>query len=438
MSQYRFAFMPRPKNKNIVVFVMNLKPQMVSDIRAFEKQHGGTYRTLLLRDSKVRTPDTLAEADIYVECDLSKPWKIAEALQPYQDELLAITCRSESSIARFARVIPHVPYLRTPTSESLTWAVDKHEMRKRFKLHCPDHTPAFTRVKNTSAEERERVICRVGFPMVIKPANLAGSRFVSICYHEEELERSLRTVFRRLKMAYKRDNRTEEPKIIAEEYMEGLMYSIDSYVDSRGTVYHCPLVRVKTGRDIGHDDFYNYLQMTPTALKKSTVANAERVAENAIHALGLRSVSAHTELLRVDDDWKIIEVGPRVGGFRDKLYELSCDINHTMNDISIRIPRKPKIPKKCKGYAAVIKWFPEKEGTISAMKGIKKIESLDSFHQISQNKKVGDRTTFARHNGKSIFNLYLYNGDRARLLADIRRVEKLVSISVGRQAKKQT
>ena len=45
-------------------------------------------------------------------------------------------------------------------------------------------------------------------------------------------------------------------------------------------------------------------------------------------------------------------------------------------------------------------------------------------------KKVGDKAIFARNGGRSIFNLYMHNSDRAKLLADIRRVEQLVKIKI--------
>lgn len=419
------------KTKNIIVFVATALEKYVEDINLYAHANSKTYRIMLLRDSKLPRLEAKNMFDIVLECDFSKPHKIAEVLLPYQEELLAITCRTEQNIARFAQVIPHVPYLRTPTTESLKWATDKYEMRRRLKLFDPKNTPKFTWVKENTKEEYARVAQKVGFPMIVKPASLAGSLFVTICFHEEELEKTLKTLFRKLHKAYENDSRTEVPKIIAEEYMEGDLYSIDSYVNTRGEVYHCPLVRQKTARELGHDDFYNYLQITPTALKATTIQKAHRVAETAIHALGLRSVTAHVEMMKVDDEWKVIEVGPRSGGARDTLHMLSCDINHAMNDIAIRIPRKPIIPKKCKGYAAYFKYFAEKEGVIIETKGIKKIESLESFHKITVNKKVGDRAVFARNGGRSIFLLYLYHADRSKLLADIRRIEKMVSVKVG-------
>lgn len=429
------------KEKNIIVYAMNLPPGTIEAVREYESKFGIKLRIMILRDSRVRDDSGLAHTpglDIYLSCDFSKPEKITEALLPYQNQLLAITCRSEQSMARFAQVIPHVPYLRTSSTESLRWASDKYEMRKKFRAYNPKLNPKFTLVSKNSKTERERVIKKVGFPMIIKPTNLAASLFVAICYHEEELERTLRTVFRKIKAAYENDNRLEDPKVIAEGYMDGDLYSVDSYVDSRGRVYHCPLVKQVTGKKIGHDDFYNYLQITPTALKTETIARAEASAEDSIHALGLRSTIVHIELMKVDDEWKIVELGARMGGFRHILHKLSCDINHALNDVLVRIPKKPIIPKKCKGYACAMKWFANKEGKIIELKGIKKIEELESFHKIEVNKKVGDRSVFARNGGRSVFNLFLFNAERSKLLADIRRAEQLVNIKVAtRQVKKR-
>lgn len=419
------------KEKRIIAYVSGLPKGAVESIRKYEKQTKEKFDVMLIMDSKSRKEHKdFADLDIMLRVDFSKPTKIAEALAPYQDRLLAITSRTESYMMQFAAVIPHVPYLRTPTTESLTWATDKLEMRKRLTLADRRNTPKFAWVRNNTKAERARVIGRVGFPMIVKPANLAQSLLVSICYHEEELDKTLRSTFRRIKKTYGDNGRKELPKMLAEEYMEGDMYSIDVYINGRGVVYFCPMVKVVTGMNIGHQDFYNYMHITPTNLKKNTVERARQVAEGGVHALGLRNTTAHVELMKVDDEWKIVEIGPRVGGFRHKLHELSCDIDHSLNDVLIRIPKKPIIPKKCKGFAATLKWFPEKEGKITKLKGIKKIQELKSFVEINVSKKVGDRCHFAKNGGKAVFTLTLYNKERAKLLADIRRAEQSVDIQI--------
>lgn len=412
---------------------MSLPVGAVESIRRYGRVEKKKFRIMLIVDSKQKDKRKLEEygdLDLLLEVDFTKPHKIAEALLPYQEQLYAITCRSESHMMKFSAVIPHVPYLRTPTTESIEWSTDKLKMRKRFKLFDPKNTPKFTQVKENSKTERRRIIEKIGFPLILKPANLAQSLLVTICYHEEELDSALRSAYRKIKKIYGENYRGEVPNMMVEEYMEGDMYSVDAYVNTWGDIYFCPMVKVLTGRDIGHDDFYNYLHMTPTGLKRETIEKARARAEVGIHALGLRNTTAHVELMKIDDEWKIIEIGPRVGGYRHKLHQLSCDIDHSLNDMLIRIPKKPVIPKKCKGFAATLKWFPKEEGVIEKLKGIKKIQELKSFNDITVNKKIGDRCYFAKNGGKAVFDVTLYNDDRSKLLADIRRVEKLVEIQM--------
>ena len=51
--------------------------------------------------------------------------------------------------------------------------------------------------------------------------------------------------------------------------------------------------------------------------------------------------------------------------------------------------------------------------------------------ELKQLKKVGDRCRFAKNGGKAVFTLTLFNVERSKLLADIRRVEQLVDVQIG-------
>lgn len=421
------------KQRNIIVYVMNLPVGAVASIRAYEKREKKKFRVMLLRDihsKEQKKKEEYEGLDILLECDFSVPARIAEALAPYQNQLCAITCRSESYMSRFIQVIPHVPYLRTPTTESLTWATDKLEMRRRFALLAKKYTPKYAVVRENTKTERKRVSTKIGFPMILKPANLAQSLLVSVCYHEEDLKGALAYAYKKIEKLYAENGRIEAPKLMVEEFMEGDMYSVDAYVNGRGTIYFCPMVRVITGKSVGHEDFNNYIHMSPTGLKKRSIERAQEAATAGIHALGLRNTTAHVELMKIDDEWRLIEIGSRVGGFRDKLHNLSCDIDHSMNDILIRFPKKPIIPKKCKGFAATLKWYPKKEGIITKLKGIKKCQELKSFVDITILKKVGDKFHFAKNGGKAVFTITLYNIERSKLLADIRRVEQLIDVQI--------
>jgi hypothetical protein len=416
--------------KDIVAYVSIIPEGTISGIHSYGKRVKQKFRVMLIRDVKHKNAPVPETPDILIECDFSKPDAIATELLPYMDDMLAISCRSESHMESFAKIIPHVPYLRTPTAESIHWSTDKLAMRKRLRIFDKKGTPAFTVVRENSKKERARIAAKVGFPLIIKPTNLAQSMLVSICYHEEEFEKTLTKAFQKVQKIYEERKYERPPTIIAEHFMDGDMYSMDAYVTARGKVYTCPIIKVLTSRSRGRDDFSNYLHTTVHNLKKSSVERAEKAVELTVRALGLRSTTVHVELMKVDDEWRVIEVGPRIGGYRQKLYKLGYGFDHSINDILIRIPQKPIISKKMKAYATVLKYYPDKEGIITELKGIKKIQELASFDSIVIHKKIGDRSRFATSGGTAVFNVTLANKDRAKLLADVRRVEQLVQITV--------
>lgn len=434
MVAFYMSFKPS-KTKNILLIVGIPPLTVIQNFRDFkEREKKASWRFAVIHDQK-RLLDSQKESLVFfdevLKCDFNSPSSITKALLPYEGQIRAVTCRAESQILNFAKIVPHLSYLKVPTSESLEWSVNKLMMRKRFRSYDKSISPNYSIVQDDSKETVDKIVEKIGFPLIIKPTGLAQSLLVTIAYHREELQDALKTIFKKIKKVYKDTEKLGDPSVLVEEYMEGTMYSIDAYVNSLGKIYFCPIVDVKTGRSIGFDDFFGYLQTTPTILNKENEVKAQEVCEKAIHALGLRSCTAHVELMKTESGWKVIELGPRIGGFRDMMYRLSFDIDHTQNDLYIRIPKKPRIKKSVKGYTAAMKIYAHKEGVIKSLKGIKKIQELESFYSFASSiKQVGERVKFAKNGGKSVFNIILFNKDRSRLLADIRRLEKTVHIEV--------
>jgi len=365
-----------------------------------------------------------------IECNFNSATDIKKHIDPLASSLLAVTAQFENVIPEFKKLIPHVPYLHTPTSESLDWATDKVKMRRMMDAAGAKLNPKFMVVKNIGDKTIADIEKKIGYPLIVKPSGLAGSRLVSPCYHEDELKVALKSIDKAIEVVHKKQAGRGNPQILVEEMMEGSMYSIDAYVNDRGNTYLLPPVHVKTGRAIGFDDYFGYQQLTPTKLKKSSVDEANHAAQAAVKALGMRSTTAHVELMRTVKGWKIIEVGPRQGGFRHQLYNMSFGVNHILNDILIRIPQKPIISKKRKGFSAALKIYGKKEGFLNKVQGLAKIKKLDSFVRVNQNMKLGDKVAFARNGGGSAYDFFLFNKDRSKLLADIRRIEKSFKLDI--------
>ncbi len=367
---------------------------------------------------------------VIILCDFSKDTYIQKALLPYKHRFLALTCRAEKNIPLLRKVVPHVPYLNTPTEKSLDWTTDKIKMRQMLRAYDRSIAPKFVVAHDAAKETLDKIEKAVGFPLIIKPAGLAASLLVTLCFHREELEANLAKTVKKIDQIYKKKSGRGEPQILIEEFMEGTMYSIDSYVNQRGVVYHMPLVHVRTGRSVGFEDFFGYMRITPVGLKPHKIEAAKRVAEKAIEALNMRSTNCHIELMKTEDGWKVIELGPRIGGFRHEMYELSYGMDHSMNDILIRIPQKPVLTKKVKGYTVVMQFYARQKGRLVSLEGINKIRKLESFSRIEIKKKIGDMCDFARNGDDPVFDIVLFNKNRSRLLADIRRLELAVAIKV--------
>jgi hypothetical protein len=422
-------------SKNIILYVGTVYNHMLDALDLYEKDKKQKFRIGLIHDSRQKldqyTEKALERLDIVISCDTNSPIAIQKALLPYQQDILVLTCRSEKHIPVLSRISPNLPYVDAPTSESLNWASDKIAMRNRLATYNKDISPKFAVVEDTKTATIKRIEEEVGYPMVVKPSGLAASVLVTICYHKEELEQALDKIFKKIAGIYKKRNFQLEPQVLVEQFMEGEMYSVDAYVSPHGKIFFCPMVYIRTGKHIGFDDFFGYFQVTPTLLNPESIKEAKIAATQAIMALGLKSTTAHVEMMKTEQGWKIIEAGARVGGFRHMLYEFSYGINHTANDVAIRRPERPVLYKKIKGYTAAMKFYAKHEGKLTALIGIKKAQELKSFKRLYINKKIGDTCKFAKNGGVSVFNIILHNNDRSKLLADVRRLETMIKIETN-------
>ena len=224
------------------------------------------------------------------------------------------------------------------------------------------------------------------------------------------------------------------PTILIEEIMDGDLYSIEAFVDDIGNVSFCPFIKYTTSGQKGFDDFFSYEQTTPATISKESAQKAKAIAIKGLNAIGLRNSIAHIELIRSKEGvWKIVEIGPRMGGFRSMMYKKSFGINLDIQDIKIHLGKPITIPRKKKGYTSVIKFFAKEEGIITKIIGIKKAQQLPSFEGIVQGLKKGDKARFAKNGGTYVFHITLFNTNKAQFIEDKRKLEKMVLIETTKK-----
>jgi len=413
--------------------------------KVYEKNFSKKYHVVLLISSKNVSKVTKDMESFFtgvIDCNFESTSSVSVAIRSIEKtygDVALVTTFGEGNSRRLAQIVPHVPYCNTASSESLLWSTNKILMRQRLSEYDQSISPSFFIAKDNTESTIKKIEKTVSYPLIVKPTNMATSTFVTKCYHRDELEKTLQLLFKKngvLRMIKQGvfSNEVESTQVIVEEYMEGKMYSIDGLVDNKGLIHTYPMVHVKTGKEIGFDDFFGYQRITPVQVNETKQKLAQEVVNKTVHALRLRCVHFHAELMRLEDEWKIIEITPRQGGYRSDMYDLAYGVDITKNEIDMKLHGAIKVEeKKPRGYCAVLQIFAKQEGFIDSIKGIKSIKKLESIVTCKQKLQKDGRVLFAKNGGKSVFDITLFNKNRALLLADIRRIEKDLQIAVRKK-----
>jgi biotin carboxylase len=268
------------------------------------------------------------------------------------------------------------------------------------------------------------------FPVIVKPSGLVESLLVERCATPQELKDRLEHTFQIIREVYAREYRLNKPGVLVEEMMQGEMYSTDAYVTHDGEVFCLPLVKVITAHSIGLPGFYSYRHIIPTGLPKEEVQAAFAAASAAIKALNLSASSTHIELFRTPDGWKIIELGARIGGYREALYREVYGIEHFYNDLAVRMGGRPIMPGEPIGHAAGLNIYADEEGYIASIEGMEQARQLPSIVSLEAHAKAGDQALFAGNGGHLIVDGILSNKNPKQLEKDVIKVRELVKINI--------
>lgn len=424
-------------NKDVILFVNAIRPQTMAALERFKQMTGRTFTPVIIVDEKIKESvfnrnqqHSIPEEIVRLAVDFDSAKSIRHALKPYMDRIFAVTSQYENSVLELKKLTPYLPHLPMPTEKSLEWATEKKLMRELLESYNPALVPGYIEVVDSKDSTINDIEAMLSYPMIIKPSGLEGSLLVTRVENREELTSVLKLTLREVQKAYNKWIKRQAPILLVEEFMEGDMYSIDTYVAADGTCHHTPLVEVVTGRKVGFDDFFGYKIHTLTDLREEEIAAARNVAEQACAAVGLRSVTAHIELMKTTEGWKIVELGPRIGGYRQDLYSRAFGINHIMNDVLNRGGETPIIPKETLSHAAYFHMYADKEGIVTAIDGIDIVKQLPSFVSLTHDVVIGEFAYFAKHNGDPVINVILNNSDKEQLLSDIATMEDVIKIHI--------
>jgi biotin carboxylase len=239
----------------------------------------------------------LAEADVAEVVDFTDvDAVVAVARREGVDGVLTVSAdRAVPIVAAVAEALD-LPGIGSATAHVMT---NKIAMRRLVAEHGVAQ-PRFAAAR-TLAEARKAAVT-VGFPAVLKPADSGGQRGVFRLESVDDLDAHLHAALAE----------SQAGEVILESFEDGLELN-GLAVARRGDVV--PLTLSDRLRPPGIGFGVGWIHVYPTTIFGEVLAEAERVAVAAVHALGLRDGIAFPQLLVTDDGRVlVIEVAARIPG----------------------------------------------------------------------------------------------------------------------------
>lgn len=300
--------------------------------------------------------------------------------------------------------------------ENAEAASNKLKMRQRFREHkvpSPDFHECWT------FEDAKSNARKLGYPLVIKPADNMGSRGVQKVGSLEELARA----FPFAKSA------SPSGELIMEEYMEGDELSIDALIHD-GEVYITGIA----DRLIGYPPYFVELgHILPSNKPARVLDQAVQAMKKGIKALGLDIGAAKGDIKLTKSGPKIGELAARLsGGFMSAYtYPYATGVNLLRAAIHVALGEAPSDLKPKWNRTSYEHAIIPNPGYIQAIRDADKARRLPGVKNIFLFKKPGEIVALPRSNVEKTGNIIVVGKNRREAQSMMEQALKTVRVDVG-------
>ena len=322
----------------------------------------------------------------------------------------------ENYILPAAHIAAHLglPGIPATAAEACT---DKFLMRSLFAQAPEKISPDFAIVR--TEDDLRAFAANHTFPLILKPANLAKSLLVTKSNSLDELLANYHIATRLLNSTYAKYAPNRTPSLIVEEFLAGSVHSVDAFVDGTGTPHILDaVVDYQTGYDIGYDDNFHYSRLLPSALSTKDQTALRRCADIGIRALGMKHTPAHVEIIMTADGPRIVEIGARNGGYRERMHRLANGIDITGAALQTAAGGIPTVASSYRYSCAVLELFPHSEGSFVGITHLEELQQLPSLNYLSIKTQPGDTVGKASGGHKAVAVIILSHENHAQFAAD--------------------
>jgi len=397
-----------------------------SELRNYLIDHGYAYTTLKEK-SLTKFPDKVLKHRVVADfSDMQSTFKAVDDLNAHLP-IDGVLVTYERFIEPAAQIAQHLglPALPLDAAEACT---DKFIMRQKFAAASEKISPDFAVV--SSEQDLLDFAKNHNFPLILKPANLSKSLLVSKANSLVELLQNYRKTMDNIDRVYATYAPHTSPKLLVEEFMVGTVHSVDAFVDSEGQPHVLDaVVDYQTGHDIGYDDNFHYSRLLPSQLSADIQQAIRHTAVVGCKALNIRNSPAHVEIILTSEGPRIVEIGARNGGYRDRMHRMANGIDIDANAIRLSLGQTPHIEADRIESVGVFELFPKQPGIFTAITHEDQLRELPSLTYLRIMPEVGDFVGSSSDGYKMCAVVILHNKDREQFMRDMTFLNEQVAVA---------
>jgi len=304
-------------------------------------------------------------AENVIETETNDVQGLAEAVRKFHfDGVITVCDYYIETVCEIARIFD-VP---CPFPAEVKTGRQKHLMRQAIdKAELPN--PKYRLAADW--EQVEKAVSEIGYPVVLKPVDLASSAFVRLIQNADDL----RSAYQDLETFPL--NFRDQPRdctYLLEEYMSGEEVSVESVSFNGETT----IIGITDKSVTGAPYFIENGHMFPAKLEDSIREDITALVREVLIATGFNHGIAHTEVKITAEGPRIVEINPRTAGnYIVELIERVTDINLLKAFVALSLGKRPDITSKDCGVssAAIMFIVPSQSGDIRCVDGVETLQN---------------------------------------------------------------
>ena len=304
--------------------------------------------------------------------------------------------------------------LSGPDADLTLRLIDKKEQRQAWdSAGLPN--PRWRAV--TSAAQASKAVDDIGLPVIIKPADAAGSRGVTKLEDMTPFDQACTDAFAHSRNGY----------VMVEQFIEGLECTVETFSHKGLADILLCTEKVKVPGTQGTVA----MELRTPDLNADILQKLKETTINALAAIGYTDGPGHTEIIVTKDgEPYLVETAGRGAGFKvfDAMIPRASGYDLAQACALQAVGDEPPQPQS-HNIPVVLRFFPSRPGTVVGIHGFADANTISGV-EAGPFVEVGDRVSQASSDGDRLGYILCWGKSRAQALEKAGQAEKMISFKV--------